>query len=251
MYPSFTQYTPLPYNVQPCNEADMDNIEEVEVFEVIHTCEVQMFTHENEHVQTYVVEAFDIDAGWDVHEEFIDNDDAEDNPEFFDELQVKHNVDTCPILNPTPKWFTTNTWNNIHDLSPFMETCLMSWQERDQPTKEILLKNKALVQHDLTMFFVEHNKKYKSIKSDFNRLVMSCVYNAYPWLVRAICSKKHNMWKITKCKGPYICLSLQVELDGRMMDSKFIVVTLETYIQEDISRTIPCLHCLLHAKHKH
>ena len=63
MYPSFTQYTPLPYNVQPCNEAAMDNIEEVEVFEAIHTCEVQRFTHENEHVQTYVVEAFDIDAG--------------------------------------------------------------------------------------------------------------------------------------------------------------------------------------------
>ena len=63
----------------------------------------------------------------------------------------------------------------------------------DQPTKEILLKNKALVQHALTMFFVEHNKKYKSIKLDFDRLVVSCVYNACPWLVQAICSKKHNM----------------------------------------------------------
>ena len=208
----------------------MDNIDEVEVFGVIHTCEVQGSTHENEHVQTYVVEAFDIDAGRDVYEELIDNDDAEDNLEFFDELQVKHNVDTCPILNPTPKWFTTNMWNNIHDPSPSMETCLTSWLKGDQPTKEIPLKNKALVQHALTMFFVEHNKKYKSIKSNFDRLVVGCVYNACPWLVRAICSKKYNMWKITKCKGPYICSSLQEKLDGRMMDSKFIIVTLETYI---------------------
>ena len=54
-------------------------------------------------------EAFNIDANRDVYEEFIDNDSAEDNPEFFDELQVEHNVDTCPILNPTPEWFTANT----------------------------------------------------------------------------------------------------------------------------------------------
>nr|POE68742.1 hypothetical protein CFP56_17621 [Quercus suber] len=140
-------------------------------------------THENEHVQTYVVEAFDIDAVRDVYEEFIDNDGAENNLEFFDELQVEHNVDTCPILNPTPEWFTTNTSNNIHDPSPFMETCLTSWQEGDQPTKGMLLKNKALVQHALTMFFVEHNKKYNSIKSDFDRSVVSCVHNACLWSV--------------------------------------------------------------------
>ena len=63
VYPSFTQDTPLPSNVQPCNEADMDNIEEAEVLGVIHTREVQGSTHKNEHVQTYVVEAFDIDIG--------------------------------------------------------------------------------------------------------------------------------------------------------------------------------------------
>ena len=54
-------------------------------------------------------EAFNIDANRDVYEEFIDNDSAEDNPEFFDELEVEHNVDTCPTLSPTPEWFTTNT----------------------------------------------------------------------------------------------------------------------------------------------
>ena len=36
-----------------------------------------------------------------------------------------------------------------------------------------------------------------------------------------------------------------------MMDSKFIAITLETYIREDISRTIATLYSLLHAKHKH
>ena len=92
-------------------------------------------------------EAFDIDAGRDVYEEIIDNDGAKDNPKFFDELQVEHNADTCPILNPTPEWFTANMWDNIHDPSPSMETRLTSRQEGDQPTKEMLLKNKASVEH--------------------------------------------------------------------------------------------------------
>ena len=82
--------------------------------------------------------AFDIDASRDVYEKFIDNDGAKDNPEFFDELEVEHNVDTCPTLSPTPEWFTTNTWDNIHDSSLSMETCLMSRQEGDQLTKGML-----------------------------------------------------------------------------------------------------------------
>ena len=91
--------------------------------------------------------AFDIDASRDVYEKFIDNDGAKDNPEFFDELEVEHNVDTCPTLSLTPEWFTTNTWDNIHDSSPSMETCLMSRQEGDQPTKGMLFKNMASEQH--------------------------------------------------------------------------------------------------------
>ena len=56
---------------------------------------------------------------------------------------------------------------------------------------------------------------------------------------------------ITTCKGPHTCSSLQVDHDGRMMDSKFIAITLESYVLEDISRTIATLHSLLHVKHDH
>lgn len=59
------------------------------------------------------------------------------------------------------------------------------------------------------------------------------------------------MWKIITCKSPHSCSSLQVEPDRRIMDSKFIVVTLETYIWEDISRMVPWLRSLLHVKYKH
>ena len=39
--------------------------------------------------------------------------------------------------------------------------------------------------------------------------------------------------------------------DVRMMDSKFIAITLESYVREDISRTVSTLRSLLHAKHGH
>ena len=101
------------------------------------------------------------------------------------------------------------------------------------------------------MLSMKHNRKYKYIKLGFERLVVTCVHDACLWPVWAISSKKHNMWMITTCNGPHTCLLLQVDYDRRMVDSKFITITLETYIQEDISRTIATLRSLLHAKHKH
>ena len=101
------------------------------------------------------------------------------------------------------------------------------------------------------MFSVGLNKKFKYKKSDPEKLVVTCVHNACLWSVRAISSKRHKMWMITTCKGPYTCLSFQVDHKGRMMDSKFIAITLESYVRENISRTIATLRSLLDAKHDH
>lgn len=143
-----------------------------------------------------------------MYKDFIDNDGVKDIVEFLDELHVEDKMKACPILNPTPEWFTANMWDNIHDPSPSMKTYVTSWQKGDQLTKGMLFKNKASIQHALYMYSMEHNKKYKSIKFDFNRLVVSYVHDACPWLVQAICSKKHKLWNLTTCKGPNTCSSL-------------------------------------------
>ena len=100
----------------------------------------------------------------------------------------------------------------------------------DQLSKGMLFKNTASVRHVLTMFSVELNKKFKYMKSDFETLVVTCVHDACPWSVQVICSKRHKMWMITTCKGPHTCSSLQVDHDGRMMNSVFIAITLESYV---------------------
>ena len=126
VYPSVTVDTSLPYNIQPCNAVAMDNIEDAEVLGSIHTREGRGYTHGNEDIQTYLDKAIGMDDTRDVYEEFIDNDGPKDKPKFLDELQVENNVDACPNPNPNPEWFTSNTWDNIHDPSPSLETDLMS-----------------------------------------------------------------------------------------------------------------------------
>ena len=98
---------------------------------------------------------------------------------------------------------------------------------------------------------MEHNKQYKVIKSDTNRLVVRCIHEACPWSIWATCSKKHRMWMISKCNGPHSCTSVQVATDGRMMDSKFISIALEKYVRENLTRSVKDLRSILHAKHGH
>ncbi|XP_075663238.1 uncharacterized protein LOC142632784 [Castanea sativa] len=241
VYPSVPAETSLAYNVGPHNVVAMDNIEDTEVLGSIHTCKGRGYTHKNEDIHTYLDKTIEMDDTRDMYEEFIDNDGLEDNLEFLDEVHVEKNVDTCPNPNPIPEWFMSNTWENIHNPSPSLEAGLMSWRSGDELSKGMLFKNKAAVQHVLTMFSVGLNKKFKYMKSDPERLVVTCVHDACSWSVRAICSKRHKMWVTSTCKGPHTCLSLQVDHDGRMMDLRFIAITLEPYVREDISRTIATL----------
>ena len=115
VYPSVTAKTSLPYNCQPCNAVSMDNIDDSEVLGSIQTHEGRGYTHGNEDIQTYLDEVIEMDDTRDVYKEFIDNDGPVDNLEFLDELEVENNVDACPNLNPNPEWFTSNTWDDIHD----------------------------------------------------------------------------------------------------------------------------------------
>ena len=151
----------------------------------------------------------DIDASRDVYEEFIDIDGPVDKAEVLDGPQIENNEEDCPTIVPIPEWFTSNIWDNINDPSPALGTGqLISWHKCDQLAKGMLFKNKAFVHYVLKLYFVEHNKQYKVIKFDTNRLVVRCIHEACPWSIRATCSKKHGMWQISKCKGPHSCTSL-------------------------------------------
>nr|POE95152.1 hypothetical protein CFP56_25270 [Quercus suber] len=247
--PSFADAMPLPYNIEPCSA--VDHLDNTELLGATQTHDVGGSSHAYEHVEPYMDRGIDIDASRDVYEEFIDTDGPVDEAEVLDGTQLQDNEGDCPIT-VIPGWFTSNTWDNINDPSPALAPEeLTSWHKGDQPAKGMLFNNKASVQYVLTLYSVEHNKQYKVIKSDTNRLVVRCTHDACPWSIRAIFSKKHRLWLISKCTGPHSCTSLQVVTDGRMMDSKFISIALEQYVREDITRSIKDLRSMLHAKHGH
>ena len=72
MHPSFANATPLPYNTQPCSA--VDDLDNTEVLGATQTLHMGGSSHAYEHVQAYMDGGIDIDANWDVYEEFIDTD---------------------------------------------------------------------------------------------------------------------------------------------------------------------------------
>ena len=72
-----------------------------------------------------------------------------------------------------------------------------------------------------------------------------------PWLVRVICCKGDNVWKIAKCKGHHTCEKIQNAYDGRMIDSTFLAYVLERYIREDPAYKIKNLRHVALADLKH
>ena len=81
---------------------------------------------------------------------------------------------------------------------------------------------------------------------------MSCEDDSCPWLVRAICCKGDNVWKIIKCKGPHTCNKIQNAHNGRMTDFAFLAYALEHYIRENPTYKIKNLrhHALADLKHE-
>ena len=108
--------------------------------------------------------------------------------------KVEQNEEACLNIVLISEWFTSNTWDNINDPSPSLGTGqLTSWHKGDHLAKGMLFKNKASVQYVLTLYSMKHNKQYKVIKSNTNRLVVWCIHEACPWSIWAICSKKNRM----------------------------------------------------------
>ena len=62
-----------------------------------------------------------------------------DKAEVLDGTQIENNKKDFPSTVSIPEWFTSNTWDNINDLSPVLGTGqLTSWHKHEQPGKEML-----------------------------------------------------------------------------------------------------------------
>ena len=67
----------------------------------------------------------------DDFEEFLDTMGEYEDVDYIEDVVVEENRDTCPGPDPTPKWFTKNTWDNMFDPSPFIQAEVSSWTPRE------------------------------------------------------------------------------------------------------------------------
>ncbi|XP_075649720.1 uncharacterized protein LOC142620205 [Castanea sativa] len=196
-------------------------------------------------------DATDIDVTRDEFEERLETMGQHDDVDHIEDVVVEENRDTCPGPDPTPEWFTNNTWDNMFDPSPVMQAEVSSWTPGQQPMKGMVFATKFAVRHALTWYALRENFRFKTEHSDSERLMVSCEDDSCPWSVRAICCKGDNVWKIAKCKGPHTCDKIQNAHDGRMIDSVFLVYVLERYIREDPAYKIKNLRHVALADLKH
>ncbi|KAL0008513.1 hypothetical protein SO802_010015 [Lithocarpus litseifolius] len=68
-----------------------------------------------------------IDVTRDEFEELIDTMGEHEDVDGIEEVLTEENRDICPSSDPTLEWFTKNTWDNMFNLSPVMQTVVSSW----------------------------------------------------------------------------------------------------------------------------
>nr|POF15809.1 hypothetical protein CFP56_18014 [Quercus suber] len=96
------------------------------------------------------------------------------------DVVVEENRDTCPGLDPTPEWFTKNTWDKMFDPSPIMQAEVSSWTTGEQPMKGMVFATKLAMQHALTWYVVRENSSFKTEHSNLERLMVSCEDDSCP-----------------------------------------------------------------------
>ena len=112
--------------------------------------ELHRGTSENEDDHGLGDDATHIDVTKDDFEELLDTIGEHEDVDHIEDVVVKENRDICPGPNPTPKWFTKNTWDNMFDPSPIMQAELSSWTLGEQPIKGMVFATKLAVRHALT-----------------------------------------------------------------------------------------------------
>ena len=80
----------------------------------------------------------------------VTRDDFEELLGTIGDVVVEENRETCLSPDPTPEWFTKNTWDNMFDPSPIMQAEVLPWTPGEQPIKGMVFTTRLAVRHALT-----------------------------------------------------------------------------------------------------
>ena len=87
-------------------------------------------------------------------------------------------------------------------------------------------------------------------RSTKSRLSVKCIDGSCKWYIGEIVKPKFNgLWMITSYRGPHSYIPLGTALDGRMMDSNFLVAEFVPTLQENHTATIGHLRDIIKEKY--
>ena len=99
---------------------------------------------------------------------------------------------------------------------------------------------------------MDNNNNYITDWSNQQRLCVKCANESCAWKVRAFPQQQLNgLWAVTVYGGPHTCPSVELNKDGRMMDSNFLAKELHTYVFADHTSKIKDLQKLMKERFKH
>ena len=156
-YQGYTENTGDGYGSEPWqtfphvnSTGEEDGPQQVHEGEHLSHDELHGGTSENEDDHGLGDDATHIDVTRDDFEEFLDTMGDDEDVDHIEDVVVGENRDTCPPPDPTPEWFTQNTWDNMCDPSPVMQAEVSSSTPGEQPVKGMVFATKLAVRHALT-----------------------------------------------------------------------------------------------------
>ncbi|KAL5147339.1 hypothetical protein HKD37_06G017039 [Glycine soja] len=99
--------------------------------------------------------------------------------------------------------------------------------------------SKDAVKNAVKQYVMKVHQSFKVVESKSNKYMVCCLNKSAecpcPLYMRAILSKKTDMWKVTQWGGPHTCLNMTMTQDHEKLDSDLIATCVVGMIREDPS----------------
>ena len=162
-----------------------------------------------------------------------------------------HNIkNTIPAYAPPSLSFSTNTWANMIDPSNIEIPFVFTWKERMNLCKGLTFANKVEVKRVLTIYALKENKHFMIGRSTKVKLCAKCVDESCKWYIVVVMKPNlHGLWMVTVYVGPYTCIPIGLQNDGRMLDYNFIALDILKKLGEDHTTPIKHLRSMIELKY--
>lgn len=184
----------------------------------------------------------DVDPMNATNKEVVETDDTDSDPENMDEF---YGVDDVP------SYFTTLDMDAI---SSVPDTGIQKEiRGTDSLLKGMMFESKIELKNVVKRYSILHHQNFEVVETNKRIWSIRCLKHSEgcKWRLRAICSKKHGRFEITKYDGPHSCVYARLSQDHSQLDSNLIASEVRSVIKENPSVNIKTLQNIILQKYSY